>query len=111
MHKGLHQPQLLFVAMRIFAEAFARIEAQALDQAEHVGLVNAAAQVAQVLDDLRAAQAGIEGELAGQVADQLLDIGGLCPAVQPADGGAAAVRVQQSHQGAHGGGFACAVGA
>ena len=61
MHEGLHQPQLLFVAVRIFAEAFAGIQAQALHQCAQVGLVDAAAQVAQVLDDLRAAQAGIEG--------------------------------------------------
>ena len=77
----------------------------------HVGLVNAAAQVAQVFDDLRAAQARIEGELAGQVADQLLDLGGLRPAIQAADRGAATVCVQQTHQGTHGGGFARAVGA
>ena len=97
--------------MRIFTEAFAGIKAQALDQAADVGLVDAAAQVAQVLDDLRPAQAGIEGELARQVADQLLDLGGLCPAIQPADGGAPAIRVQQAHQRAHGGSLACAVGA
>src|SRR5436305_1057768 len=83
------------------------IKAQALDQAADVGLVDAAAQVAQVLDDLRPAEAGIEGELARQVADQLLDLGGLCPAIQPADGGAPAIRVQQAHQRAHGGSLAC----
>ncbi len=32
MHEGLHQPHLLFVAVRIFAEAFAGIQAQALHQ-------------------------------------------------------------------------------
>jgi hypothetical protein len=47
-------------------------------EAAHIGLVDAAAQVPQILDDLRAAQAGIEGELAGQVADQLFDLRGLC---------------------------------
>ncbi len=110
MHEGLHQPQLLFVAVRIFAEAFTGIPAQALHQAAQVDLVHAPAQVAQVLDDLGTAQAGIEGEFAGQVAHQLLDLCGLLPAVQPTDGGAAAVRVQQAHQGAHGGGFARPVG-
>ena len=78
--------------------------------AAQVGLVHAAAQVAQVLDDLRATQAGIEGKFAGQVADQLLDLGGLLPAIQPADRGAAAVRAQQTHQDAHGRGFACTIG-
>src|SRR6266702_2929101 len=68
------------------------------------------AQVAQVFDDLRAAQARIKGEFAGQVAHQLLHLCGLFPAVQPADGGAATVRVQQTHQGAHGGGFARPIG-
>src|SRR5215467_955614 len=64
MHESLHQPDFLFVAMRIFAEAFAGIKTQALDQAANILLVNAAAQVTQVLDDLRTAQARIEGELA-----------------------------------------------
>ena len=90
MHKGLHQPQLLFVAVGIFAKAFAGIEAQALHQAAQVGLVHAPAQVAQVLDDLCAAQAGIEAEFAGQIADQPFDLGGRFPAIQTVDGGAAA---------------------
>src|SRR6266568_5755941 len=109
VHEGLYQPQLLFVAVRVFAEPFAGIEAQALDQAAYVGLIDAAAQVAKVLDDLRTAQAGIEGELARQVAHLLLDFGGLDPAIQSTDGGAATVRAQQAHQRAHGGGFARAV--
>src|SRR5260221_6964715 len=55
MHEGLHQSQLLLVAVRICAEAFAGIKAQTLDQAADVGLVDSAAQVAQGLDDLRPA--------------------------------------------------------
>ena len=80
MHESLHQSQLLLVAVRVLTEAFAGIQAQSLDQAADVGLVDSTAQVAEVLDDLRPAEPGIEGELAWQVADQLLDLGGLCPA-------------------------------
>ena len=65
--------------------------------------------MAQVLNDLRAAQARIESEFAGQVADQLLDLGGLFPAIQSSNRRAAAVGVQQAHQGAHSGGLARAV--
>ena len=84
---------------------------QALYQRAQVVLVNAAAQMREILEDLRAAQAGIEGKFTGQVADQLLDLGGLIPAIQAADRGAATVCTQQTHQCAHGGGFARAVGA
>ncbi len=83
--------------MRIFAEALAGVQAQALHQLAQVRLVHAAAQVAQVLDDLRTTHSGIESEFAGQVADQLLHFSGLCPAIQPSDGGAAIARAQQAH--------------
>ena len=56
MHKGLYQPHLLFVAMRVLAEAFAGIQTQAFNERTHIGLVHLAAQMAQVLDDLRTAQ-------------------------------------------------------
>ena len=55
MHESLHQSQLLLVAVRICAEAFAGIKAQTLDQRTQIGLVNATPQVAQVLEDLRPA--------------------------------------------------------
>ena len=48
---------------------------QALYQRAQVVLVNAAAQMREILEDLRAAQAGIEGKFTGQVADQLFDLG------------------------------------
>ena len=82
VHEGLHQPDLLLVAARILAEAPAGVEFEAVDQGLQIGLVDAAAQVAEVCEDLRAGERGVEREFAGQVADEPLDLGGLRPAVQ-----------------------------
>ncbi len=111
MHEGLDQAQLLAVATRILAEALARIEVQSLAELLHVGAVNAAAQVAEVGQDLGPCQPGIKGELRGQVAHEPLDGRRLRPAIQAGDGGAALRGTQEAHQRADGGGFAGAVGA
>src|SRR5579884_1790281 len=109
VHEGLNQPDLAFVAARILTKLACGVEIKPLNELLEVCLVDAAAQVAQVFENLTAAQARIKGELAGQIADQLLDFGRLRPAIQAANGGAAAVGAQQTHQRAHSGGFACAV--
>src|SRR5579884_3538625 len=110
VHESLNQPDLAFVAARILTKLACGVEIEPLNELLEVCLVDTAAQVAQVFENLTAAQARIKGELAGQIADQFLDFGRLRPAIQAANGGAAAVGAQQAHQRAHGGGFACAVG-
>ncbi len=67
------QPDLLLVALRVLLEPAARVEVERLDQLRDVGLVHAAAQVPEVGDGLRARQPVVQVELAGQVADALVD--------------------------------------
>ena len=66
---------------------------------------------ARSIQNLPAGQVRVERELAGQVADQPLDLHGLLPAIQPGDARGAGVGAQKRHQQANGGGFAGAVGA
>src|SRR6266702_2933765 len=111
VHKGLNDPDLALIAARILAELAAGIQIESLDELLEIGLIDATAQVPEVFQNLPAGQAGVERKLAGQIADQPLDLHRLLPAVQPGDARCARVGAQQRHEQANGGGFARAVGA
>src|SRR5690242_17819401 len=111
VHEGLHDADLALVAAGILTKLAGGIEAQPVYQLLEVGLVNAAAQVPEVFEDLAAGQVRVQRQLAGQVADEPLDLDGLLPAVHPRDTRCARVGVEQRHQQADGGGLAGAVGA
>ena len=68
-----HEPDLLLVALGVLLEAPARVEVEALDELRPVGLVDSAAQVAEVLERLGAGQPVVEGEFAGEVTDAAVD--------------------------------------
>src|SRR5258708_23227362 len=97
--------------MRVLVGAQAEVEVEAGGELVDSVRGYAAAQVAQVGEDLGGGEDRIEGELAGQVADQALDRDGLLPAIEVADRGAAGGGAQQPHEGADGGGLAGPVGA
>ena len=67
------EPDLLLVALRVLAEAAARVEVEALDELVDVGLVDAAAQVREVADRLGAREPVVEVPLARQVAEPAMD--------------------------------------
>ena len=67
--EGDDQPDLLLVALRVLAELARRVHVQARDQVLLVRLVDAAAQVGEVLERLAAGEVVVQDELAGQVAD------------------------------------------
>ena len=67
------QPDLLLVALRVLAEAPARVQVEALDQLGLVGAIHAATQVAEVFERLPAGQSVVQRELARQVADTSVD--------------------------------------
>src|SRR5712691_5275293 len=98
VHEGLDQDDLALVSSRVLAELSTGVEIEALDQLLEVGLVDAPAQIREVLEDLAAGQAGIERGLARQVADEALDLQRLLPAVEPCDPRDAGVGMQQRHQ-------------
>src|SRR5256886_11142318 len=102
MHEGLDQDHLAFVPGRVLAELAAGVELETVDQLPEVRMVNATAQVGEVLEDLAARQIRIEGRLAGHVADETLDFQRLLPAIEPRDLRRAGVAVQQGHQQADG---------
>ena len=61
------------------------------DQLFQIGLIDAAAQMAEVFENLPAGQVGVERQLARQIADQPLDRNRLLPDIQPGDARRASV--------------------
>ncbi len=98
MHEGLDQHDLTLVASRVLTELAAGVELEALNQLLKVRVIHTAAQVREVLEDLPAGEIAIERGLAGNIADETLDLQRLLPAVESRDPRGAAVRVQQGHQ-------------
>ena len=98
VHERLDQHHLAFVASRVLAELAAGVELEALDQVLQIGVIDAATQVREVLEDLPARQIGVERGLARHIADQMLDVHRLLPAVEPRDSRGAGVGTQQPHQ-------------
>src|SRR4051812_10308184 len=98
VHEGLDEDDLALVSGRVLPELAARVEVEALDQLLQVGAVDAATQVGEVLEDLSAGEVGVEGRLAGDVADQPLDLDRLVPAVEAGDPRGARVWADQGHE-------------
>ena len=71
--EGDDQADLLLVALRVLAELARRIDLEPLDQLLLVGAVDAAAQVGEVVERLAAGELVVQRELAGQVAQALVD--------------------------------------
>ncbi len=111
VHKGLNQHHLALVATGILAKLAAGIQVQSRDELLEIGLIDTAAQMPEVFQDLPAGQVGVKRGFAGQIANQPLDLHRVLPAVQSGDARCAGVGTQQRHQQANGGGFARAVGA
>src|SRR5204863_3461180 len=101
VHEGLDEDNLALVPGRVLPEPAARVEVEALDQLLPGGAVAPPTQVGEVLEDLAPGQVGVEGRLAGDVADQPLDLDRLVPAVEAGDPCGARVRADQRHQAAN----------
>src|ERR1700730_13072664 len=97
-HEGLDQDDLALVAGRVLAELAADVQLEALDHLLEVCVIDAPAQVREVLEDLPAREIGIERGLTGHVADEALDLQRLLPAVEPRDPRGAGIGAQQRHQ-------------
>ncbi len=95
------QADLLLVALRVLLEPPARVEVERLDQLGDVGLVHAAAQVAEVGDGLRAGQPVVQVELAGQIADPAMDRDRIGGRLDAEDLGAPGCRPDEVEQDAH----------
>src|SRR5712692_9129762 len=74
MHAGLDQHDLALVSSRVLAELSAGVEIEPLDELFEVRLIDASAQVREVLEDLSAGEGGIERRLARHIADETLDL-------------------------------------
>src|SRR5215831_995352 len=98
VHQRLDQDHLALVAAGVLPELAGRVEVQPLYQLPEVRLVDAPAQVAQVLEDLAAGEFGVQRGLARRVADEPLDRQRLPPAVQPGDPGHTGVGAEQRHE-------------
>ena len=94
VHEGLDQHHLALVSGRVLAELAAQVEVETLDELLEIGAVDPPAQVGEVLEDLTTGEARIQGWLAGDVADELLDLQRLLPAIEPGNRGLARVRTQ-----------------
>ena len=92
MHERLHDANLALIAAGILAELAGGVQAHALDQCFEIGLIDAAAQMAEVFENLATGQVRVERQFARQIADQPLDLGRLLPAIQSADTRAARCR-------------------
>ena len=64
-----NQADLLLVALRVLAEAPARVQVEALDEFGLVAAIHAAPEVAEVFQRLLAGQPVVQRELAGKVAE------------------------------------------
>src|ERR1700730_9919314 len=94
----MHQNDLALVSGRVLAELGAGVELEAIDQLLQVRLIDAPAQVGEVLEDLPAGEIGIERGLARHVDDEALDLQRLRPAVETRDPRGAGIGTQQGHQ-------------
>src|SRR5581483_1281459 len=110
VHEGLDQANLLLVAARILLELLAQVEVQARGQRFRIATVDAAAQVAQILQNLAAGEVRIERELPRQVADLTVDGDALAVAVHTEDEGAARSGPDEVEEKPDGGRLAGAVG-
>src|SRR4051794_19538243 len=95
------QPDLLLVALGVLLEAAAGVEVERVDELPDVGLVHAAAQVAEVRDGLRAGQPVVQIELARQVADAPMDRDRIRGRLDAEDLGASGRRTDEVEQDAH----------
>src|ERR1700674_3017266 len=110
VHEGLDDHDLALVAGRVLAKLTARVEVEALDQLLEIRLVDAPAQVREILEDLAAGQVGVERRLARDVTDQSFDGDRVVPAVEARDARAARVGSEKRHEDADRRGLAGAVG-
>src|SRR5438094_1144190 len=98
VHEGLDEDDLALVAGGVLAELAAGVELERVDQAREIGLVDAAAQPREVLEDLAAGEVRVQRRLARHVADETLDLDRLPPAVEPRDACRAAVGPDEGHE-------------
>src|SRR5450755_450553 len=81
VHKGLNEADLALVAAGILTELAAEVQIEALDEQLEIRLIDAAAQMPEILQNLPAGQVGVKRKFARQIADQSLDLHRLLPAV------------------------------
>src|SRR5215467_2512284 len=91
VHEGLNQPDLALVATGILAKLARGIKLQPGNQLLEIGLVDAAAQMSEIFQNLPAGQVGVERQFAREIADQALYFDGLLPAVEPGNACGASV--------------------
>ena len=95
------EPDLLLVALAVLAEPAARVEVEHVDQPRDVVPVDAAAQVPEVLDGLRAGQPVVQIEFARKVADPSMDGDRIGGGLDAEDLRAAGGRTDEIEQDAH----------
>src|SRR2546430_1664366 len=98
VHKGLNQPDLALIATGILTKLAAGVQLKAGKKLLEIGLIDPAAQMAEVLENLSPGQIGIKGKLSGKIADPPFDLDRLSPAIQPGDTSRARVGTQECHE-------------
>src|SRR5262249_43281013 len=102
VHEGLYDADLALVAAGVLTKLAGGIEAQTVNQLFEIRLVDAATQMAEILEDLATGEVRIERQLARQITDNALDLHRLLPAIQIRDARCAGVWIEQRHQQANG---------
>src|SRR5256885_16245130 len=109
VHESLDEDDFPLVARRVLAKLPAGVEVEPLDELLHVRLVDAAAEVGEIFEQLPTGEVGVERRLARHIADQPLDVERPIPAVETGDPSRARIGPQERHEDANGGRLARAV--
>ena len=111
MHQRGDQPHLLPVPRGQLPDALVKVRVESLPQLVDVILVDAATQPGEKPQRLRTGHRGVQGQVAGQVAEPAMDLDGVAAGIEAKQPGGATGGADLVEEDADGGGLARAVGA